>query len=387
MSVVRWFRWLTPALGLALLLSGCVTEGPRSMLHPIGEVAVKQVSLFTFTLWLSLGVSIAVFGALAYALIRFRRRKTDKGIPEQVQGSVLLEAIWTLIPVIIVIVIAVPTIRTIWETEARIIPQDSDVNISVMGHQWWWEFEYPELGIVTANEMHVPVSRRMVLSLDSADVLHSFWAPKLGGKRDLIPGQDNELWLITDEPGEYWGHCAELCLGAHAYMRFRVIVHTDEDYDAWVAAFQQEQAPQLMAEGTAVAVQLPANDPEIALGKQLMAQKGCIGCHSIAGYLEGVSTGSRNYPDLTNFGLRTTVAAAVLPLPADDEALARENLARWLRDPQEVKPGNYMPTLWAEDDPNREEEISAVVTYLLSLGKPAESSAQAVALNGGMNGY
>jgi cytochrome c oxidase subunit 2 len=350
------------------------------MLHPVGQVAVKQVGLFTFTLWLSLGVSIAVFGTLAYALIRFRRRKTDKGIPRQVHGSVLVEAIWTAIPVVIVIMIAVPTVQTIWATESRIIPNEDDININVMGFQWWWEFEYPELGIVTANELHVPEGRRMVFSLDSADVLHSFWAPKLGGKRDLIPGQDNELWLISDQTGEFWGHCAELCLGAHAYMRFRIIVDTEEDYQAWVESFQQVQAPELLAEGVTVNVQQPATDPQIALGKQLVAQKGCIGCHSIAGYLEGASTGSRNYPDLTNFGLRNTVGAAVLPNTP-------ENLARWLRDPQEVKPGNYMPTLWSDEDPNREEEISAIVAYLLSLGKPAEDSAQAVALNGGTNGY
>lgn len=381
MSLVRWSRSLIPALGiLALLLSGCVTDGPRSALHPVGEVGIKQLGLLTFTLWLSVGVGLAVFGTLFYALFRFRSRKSDTGIPRQVQGSLLIEAIWTGIPVLIIIAIAIPTVRVIWETEARVVPHESDVNINVMGHQWWWEFEYPELGIITANELHIPEGRRMVLSLDSADVLHSFWAPKLGGKRDLIPGQDNELWLISDETGEFWGHCAELCLGAHAYMRFRVIVDTEEDYQEWVESFQQVQAPEMLPEGTAVQVQQQSTDPEIALGKQLVAQKGCLGCHTIDDYLEGTTTGTRNYPSLTNFGLRNTVGAAVLENTP-------ENLARWLRDPQDVKPGNYMPTVWAEDDPNREEEISAVVAYLLSLGTPADDSPQAVALHGGTNGY
>lgn len=359
--------------GLVLLLAACAFDGPRSTLNPAGEVAEIQFWLMSYTFWLSVGVMVLVIGALVFALVRYRSRPTDKGLPVQNHGSVVMEAIWTFIPVVIVIIIAVPTVRAIFETEAHVEPHETDTVVNVMGYQWWWKFEYPDYGIVTANELHFPVGSRLVLNLDSADVLHSFWAPRLGGKRDLIPGQDNQLWLAANEPGIYLGHCAELCLGAHAYMRFRVIADTPEDFDQWVASFQALQAPELMTEEAAQRVNLQVQEPADAAlveqGSQLFLQKGCVGCHTIAGNIGG----NPEYPDLTNFGLRTTVGAAVLEN-------TEENLTQWIIDPQSVKPGNYMPTLWTEDDPNREEEGRAIAAYLLSLGTtsaPSEASAPA----------
>ena len=335
--------------GLVLLLAACAFDGPRSALNPAGEVARAQYGLMAYTFWLSVGVMVLVIGALVFALVRYRSRPTDKGLPHQNHGSVVMEAIWTFIPVVIVIIIAIPTVRVIFETEAHVEPLDTDTVVNVTGYQWWWKFEYPDYGIVTANELHFPVGSRLVLNLDSADVLHSFWAPRLGGKRDLIPNQDNQLWLAADEPGIYPGHCAELCLGPHAYMRFRVIADTPEDFEDWVASFQALQAPELMSEEAAERVNLQVQEPADAAlveqGSQLFLQKGCIGCHTVAGNIGG----SPAYPDLTNFGLRTTVGAAVL----DN---TEENLTQWIIDPQSVKPGNYMPTLWDENDPNREEE-------------------------------
>lgn len=342
------------------------------MLHPRGPIAQTQLDLFMWTFWLSIAVLVLVLGVLVFAIVRFRRKWTgDKdAIPNQVHGSVPLEITWTIIPVIIVILIAVPTVRAIFETEIRVAPQEGDTIVNVTGFQWWWRLEYPDLGIVTANELHVPAGSRVVLNLDSADVLHSFWAPKLAGKRDLIPNQDNQLWLIADEPGIYWGHCAELCLGPHAYMRFRVIVDEPEDFEAWVDSFQQagQQA------------QAAQDDRLVEQGRMLYAQKGCVGCHTISGFA-AYETGSPNFPNLTNFGLRNTVGAAVLEN-------TQENLARWIRDPQSVKPGNYMPTLWRADDPKAEEESLAIAAYLLSLGRSGqdrEAQAQA-ATRGGPDG-
>lgn len=373
MPVVRRYRRFAPLLALAVLLSGCVTDGPRSALHPVGEVAVQQMELFNFTLWLSAGVLAIVLGVLIYSILRFRRRETGDpdAIPNQTEGSVPLEITWTLIPVIIVILIAIPTVRTIFDTETRFEPTEDDVVVNVTGYQWWWRFDYPELGITTANEMHVPVDTRVVVYLETADVVHSYWVPKLAGKRDLIPNQVNQLWFTSPETGVFNGHCAELCLGAHAYMRFNVIVDEQDEFDEWVAAFQNPQEAAVPARDT----QLVQDEQLINQGRTLVAQKGCIGCHTIDNYAEGM--GSINYPDLTNFGLRTTVGAAVAPNTL-------ENLALWIRDPQAIKPGNYMPSLWQEDDPNAEEESTAIAAYLLSLGVEGGQQSQA-AVSGGSN--
>ncbi|MEX2551660.1 MAG: c-type cytochrome, partial [Actinomycetota bacterium] len=248
-----------------------------------------------------------------------------------------------------------------------------DLIVRVTGYQWWWRFEYPELGIVTANELHMPAGTRLILDLDSADVLHSFWVPKLAGKRDLIPNQENQLWLTVDEPGEYLGHCAELCLGAHAYMRFKVIVDEPAEFDEWVASFQGAQGPAATAQQP-----LQVQDSQlIQQGRALFAQKGCIGCHRNDSYGQGF--GSPDFPDLTNFGLRTSIAAAVL----DNN---QENLTRWIRNPQSVKPGNYMPTLWQADDPNAEAEASAIAAYLLSLGAEGQEPQAQADVRGGSNG-
>ncbi|MEX2534294.1 MAG: cytochrome c oxidase subunit II [Trueperaceae bacterium] len=372
MPVVRWFHRVAPLLGLALVLAGCVTDGPRSMLHPAGEVAQQQLDIFMWTFWLSIVVLVLVIGVLIFAIFRFRRQYTgDKdAIPNQTHGSVPLEITWTIIPVIIVILVAVPTVRAIFATEVRVTPEEGDVIVDATGYQWWWRFEYPEHGIVTANELHMPVGSRLIVDLDSADVLHSFWVPKLAGKRDMIPNQDNQLWLSADEPGIYYGHCAELCLGAHAYMRFRLVVQEQEDYDAWVASFQQ--AGQADASPPLTQVQ---DSQLIQQGRALYAQKGCIGCHTNDNYALGL--GSPDFPSLTNFGMRNTVGAGVL----DN---THENLTTWIRDPQSVKPGNYMPTLWQADDPDALEEAGAIAAYLLSLGTEGQQT-QANA-RGGSNG-
>ncbi len=361
-------------LAAGSLLTGCEFSGDRSIFEPVGSIAQQQLDLFMWTYWLSWGVMILVAAVLLIAIVRFRRRG-DESIPAQTHGNVPLEIAWTILPVIIVILVAVPTVRTIFATENRVEASADDLIVNVTGYQWWWRFEYPEYGITTANELHIPQDRRVILNLASADVLHSFWAPKFAGKRDLIPNQDNQLWFVADggdgeggevtPPGVYSGHCAELCLGAHAYMRFRVVVSDEAGFDGWVASFQDLE-PQLAQ----------SEDPEITRGRELFAQKGCTNCHTIDNYRANVMVGDPDFPNLTNFGLRNTVAAGVL----DNTP---ENLAAWLRDPQTVKPGNYMPTLWPLPDETTDAqeaqvqaEVEAITAYLLSLGVDGAAQAQ-----------
>lgn len=364
---------LLALLALGMLLGGCAFDTPQSALAPVGEIAEVQLGLMRYTLWWSILVMLGVGGVLVYAMIRFRRREGDDSLPAQIHGNAVVEIGLILTATIIAIAVAVPSVRTELYYGARTEVGEADVAVNVTGYQWWWDFEYPNEGVVTANELHVPQGARLILDLDSADVLHSFWVPKLAGKRDLIPNQDNQLWITTEgvPPGVYYGECAEFCLGAHAYMRFRVIVDTPEDYQAWLESFQSI-APLGSSEAAGASLQTVQADPNVAAGELLFKQKGCAACHAI----RGEAGGAPDKPDLTNFGVRTTIAAGVLENTP-------ENLARWLRDPQEVKPGNYMPTLWSQDDPNREEEISAIVAYLESLGRPVSPQAQT---DGGING-
>jgi len=362
---MRWLRRGLPVAFLAPLLASCSLQGEQSTFSPIGSIAQDQLDLFMWTWYLSIPVMVGVFGALIYAVFKFRRRKDDK-LPVQSHGNPIVELILVIVPVIIIVLVAIPTIRSVFRTQSHVVATADDVVVNVVGHQWWWSFEYPELGITTANELHIPAGKRVILHLNSADVVHAFWAPRLAGKVDLIPNQDNQLWFDTNEDsvGIYSGQCAELCLGAHAYMRFRVVVSEQSDYEAWVAKFQKP------------AIQTVASDPLVTQGRQLVAAKGCIGCHNIGNYTEGMRYGQPLYPDLTNFGLRNTVGAGVLDATP-------ENVAAWIADPQSVKPGNRMPTLWEANDPNRDQETAAIAAFLLSLGVNDSNQALARASSGG----
>ena len=238
-----WFRLSSLGLFflLPLLLGGCAYDTVQSALDPQGPIASQQISLFTYTMWLSVIVLVGVGGVMLWAILRFRAKPDDDSIPVQNHGNTAVEIGLILLATVLTVIVVVPAVRTIFKTEYRVVPTEEDIVVKVTGYQWWWAIEYPELGIVTANEVHVPKGKRVVFELNSADVLHSFWVPKLAGKRDLIPNQKNQLWFVTDEntpTGVYSGQCAELCLGAHAYMRFRVVVDTEEDFAAWVDSFQ-----------------------------------------------------------------------------------------------------------------------------------------------------
>lgn len=315
-------------------LTGCGAEYVQSSLSPSSDLAAGIDRLFQVILWIAFGVFVIVEGALLVAVVRFRERP-GRAPPVPTHGHTLLEISWTLAPAVVLILIAIPTIRTIWEVDRP--PTGEAMAIEVVGHQWWWEFRYPELGITTANELHVPVGRTVDLHLSSADVIHSFWFPRVGGKRDLLPGHETRLWFTVDSAGTYTGQCAEFCGIAHALMGMRLVAEEPAEFASWVERMREPATE-------------PADSLELA-GRDLFLRSACIGCHTVAGT---VARG-RQGPDLTHFGSRERMAAGM-------RENTPRNLAVWLRDPPAVKPGALMPSLGLSED-----QIGSLVAYLGSL--------------------
>lgn len=320
-------------VGASLLLSGCAWDGPQSTLVGRSDFAREILHVYGIITWISLGIAAVVVVVLAWVLVRFRER-AGAGVPPQVRGHALLEISWTVAPAVVLLIIAIPTIEVVFRTQGA--PPRGALEVVVRGRQWWWEFYYPEYQLTTANELHLPAGRPAVLTLEGPDVIHSFWVPKLGGKRDVVPGRVNRLTFTPDAPGDYLGQCAEFCGTAHANMGLRVIVDAADAFERWVA---NERAPAI-----------PPADGPAADGARVYAASACVGCHTVRGVSAGVLG-----PDLTHFGGRTTLAAGMLPNTA-------ENLAAWIRDPQRVKPGAKMPALGLT-----EAQARAVAAYLLSL--------------------
>src|SRR5262249_54173021 len=285
-------------------------------------------------------IFVTVMALLIYTVARFRHRKgDDTHEPPQVYGSNQIELAWTVLPLIIVFVLTLVTARTIAEVQDA-PPPPKAVQVTIVGHQWWWEIRYPELGIVTANELHVPVSdaaqpRPTFMKLESADVAHSFWIPQLAGKTDVIPNRDNLMWIEPVTPGTYLGNCAEYCGTQHARMLIRVIVHPPGEFEQWVAA-QKRQA---------------ANDVQVKVGRDLFFSTSCVNCHTI----NGTEANGKFGPDLTHLMNRETLGSGVvLNTP--------EKLRAWVRNPQRLKEGCYMPDMQLTD-----EEVDQLVRYLLTL--------------------
>ncbi|MCH7493278.1 cytochrome c oxidase subunit II [bacterium] len=245
------------------------------------------------------------------------------------------------------IAVAIPTIFTIFDNaQSPRPPEQGGLVVEAIGHQWWFEFKYPQLDLITANEVHIPVGEPINFVLRSVDVIHSFWVPKLGGKMDLIPGKVNRVWLQADRPGTYYGQCAELCGASHANMRLRVHALPRDEYEAWVAAQKAEMAP--LSE-------------DAAKGAGIFVERGCNACHTVRGLPGAVGVLG---PDLTHLASRTTIASALLENTP-------ENLARWLADPNGVKPENTMfregPMYNGTTPPLTEAEIRYLVIFLEGL--------------------
>ena len=329
-----------------LLIVGCNPDSPQSTLIAQGPVAQSQLTLYWIIFWIALVIFVIVGGGLLYTVIRFRR-KPGQGIPDQAHGNTKLEIGWTVVPAIILAVLAVPTVITQFYVSNT--PSGDKLEINITAHQWWWEIEYPDSGVVTANELHVPVGTNIEVDLTSSDVLHSFWVPKLAGKMDILPGKTTSMWFSADDVDEYFGQCAEFCGESHAWMRFRVIAETPADFEAW-------------KERQLASAKQPAT-PEETAGASLFLSKGCIACHSTT---PGALTAGSPFPapNLTHLGARSTMAAGIMELNAD-------NLEEWLRDPDEVKPNNIMSRYaLAYTNPSfalSGEDIDNLVAYLQSL--------------------
>lgn len=348
------YRWPRKALlrttllaVVALVLAACGQETPQTTLNPATESTESIYNLSIYLFWLGVGVFIIVETWLIVSIFKYRHRYDDQ-LPAQIHGNTKVEIAWTIVPAIIAIFIFVLTFSAIQKIEIKpTAAAGNEVRVEIIGHQWWWEFRYPDIkdvngqALVTANELWVPSGSYIDMDMTSADVIHDFWIPGLAGKRDVMPNHHTKVWFRAPDvpdgaPQVFWGQCAEYCGTQHAYMKMRVVVASANDFARW----SQEQGQ------VAVNTTPPAS----------FSNKGCIGCHAIRGVPGAVAVTG---PDLTHFGSRQTIAAGTL----DN---TRENLYHWLDAPNEVKQGNLM-TVQIKDDTLSVEEINELVDYLESL--------------------
>jgi len=333
------------AILVAMLCFGsplAAKEPQTSIFSPRSAPAHSISSLSYFTLAITGLIFVVVAGLLLYAIIRFRRRSTDDGSePPQIFGSTQIELSWTIIPVLIVIVIFLTTARVTFDIQDAPKPK-SAVDVTVIGHQFWWEVRYPALQVTTANELHVPVSvpsapTPAFIKLSSADVIHSFWVPELAGKVDLIPNRINEIWISPEVAGLYKGQCAQFCGAEHALMLLRVYADTPEDFATWI---RQQQSP----------AAAPTSGAALRGRKQFETQA-CINCHAV----EGTVANGRFGPDLTHLMSRDTLASGAA-------ANTQENLARWIDNPDTFKHGSLMPSMHLTKT-----QIDDITAYLVTL--------------------
>lgn len=349
MGAPRNRRWLTAGLGIVawtLAIAGCAPPRgehyPLDTLTPKSDLTQRFYDIFVTVTALDILILIVVVVVFFLALFVYSKRVGEPGDSSSKHHDVYLEMAWTIIPSIIVVAITVPTVRTIIKTQPDTWSPNT-LEVRVIAHQWWWEFRYPSTGVVTADEVHIPVNRQIHFSMVSRDVIHSFFMPAIGGKRDVVPGQNNQITLTANTPGQYWGQCTEFCGDSHANMRFRVFVDTPQGFDAWTK--HQLAGPVTDQTGAAAA------------GANVFKNAPCAICHriqGIVGFSPQYTYGFRG-PDLTHFGSRGTIAGAIF----DNNP---HNLAMWIRNPDEVKPGAYMPTLGLKG-----KELNELVAYLESL--------------------
>ena len=336
---------------MVLVLSACGRED-LSALNPQGPVAQQQFTLMQISIGIMSIVVLAVFAISIFVIVKFRRRKGDNSIPEQVEGSHKLEIIWTVIPIILLVILAVPTLMTVFNL-AKDYSEDPDaLQVNVVAHQYWWEFEYPELGIKTAQELVVPNDRVISINAKTADVIHSFWIPALAGKIDTNPdGNVNRMYFEAPKTGVYLGKCAELCGPSHGLMDFKVKVVEASSFDRWSAS---------MLEPTA----LP-DDPDVAAAFQSQ----CLTCHAVD------QSSPSAYPNLKGIGSRESVGGILINVEEGQQQYQYENtiynnLVKWLEynnlghnNEYNLKPANHMIDAYELTD----EEIKGISQYLSEL--------------------
>ena len=318
-------------VALVLLFSGCADNGPQDFLnYQAGPNAEKADNLWDITFLIAAVIFVIVEGLLVYALVKFRHKPGREAA--QFHGNTKLEIVLTLVPALILMGLLIPSIVTIFDIAHK--PEGS-LEITVTGRQYWWQYDYDDFDFATANELHIPIDQPVHLTFKGADVIHSYWIPRLTGTQDIVPGRENELTFSASEPGRYMGQCKEFCGLSHANMRLIVFAHEPADFQTWVSEQQKPAAP----------------SSEVAAGEKLFLEGSCVNCHAI----QGTDAAATTAPDLTHFAARTTFAGAMFETN-------EENLADWLRDPPAMKPGSFMP-----DYGLSEEEITQLVAYLMSL--------------------
>ncbi|HWC15211.1 MAG TPA: cytochrome c oxidase subunit II [Actinomycetota bacterium] len=319
-------------LALALVFGGCAEDAPQDFLnHQMGPNAEKADRIWDITFLIAVVIFFVVEGLLVFALIRFRHKPGR--VAEQFHGNTKLEVVLTLIPALILAGLAVPTLRTIFDIASK---PEGALEVTVTGRQFWWQYEYQDFDFQTANELHIPIDTPVHLTFEAADVIHSYWIPRLTGTQDLVPGRRNELTFSADVPGRYMGQCKEFCGLSHANMRLIVFAHEPAEFQTWVS---EQQKPADPASG------------DVAAGEKLFLEGECVNCHAI----EGTDAAATTAPDLTHFASRETFAGAMFEVN-------EENLAEWLRDPPAMKPGAPMPDYGLTED-----QIEKLVAYLMSL--------------------
>lgn len=331
-------EWLSLA-GLFHSVSG---HDPTNIFAPAGTPAHSIFGLSMLVLAITGAIFVVVAGLLLYVLLRYRHRATgprQTEEPAQIYGSNQIELSWTVIPVLIVCILFLATARVIFSTELARKPAAA-LDVTVIGHQFWWEYRYPKLGIVTANELHIPVSDPMhptptYLTMSSADTDHSFWVPRLAGKTDLIPNKVNTMWIDPEAAGLYLGQCAQYCGAQHAKMLIRVYADSPQQFAAWVS---QQKKP-------------ATEDSSVAEGEVTFQHNACISCHTVTGT---VATGTFG-PDLTHVASRDTIASGSVPNTA-------ANMRAWVENPAHFKPGALMPEMHLNDH-----DLDAVTAYLMTL--------------------
>ena len=410
---------------LLILTAACGGNYPNSTFQPTTEFNRDTTAIWDQMMFWGTIVFVIVEALLIIAMIRYRRRPNSPE-PKHVHGNTALEITWTVLPMFILAIIAVPTVRQIWKHQAP-APADA-LQVQVIGHQWWWEFRYPQYNLVTANELYLPIGRPVNFELRTADVIHSFWIPALGGKRDLINNRTNHLWFMPDSTGEnaFNGSCNEFCGTSHANMRFRAYTVTEANLKSWArhqagnAVFVPAAAPapapaagapaggtvppqpvsstataqttppatvapttgfQFPAERlgdhivprTPIPAGLSFNDAALATadaqrGAAIYSRSACIGCHKVRGNPSSIGVLG---PDLTHVASRHTIAGGFFPNDA-------RHLARWVKNASKMKPGAKMNVMGkGEYEPMTkgivavggltDEQIADIVAYLMTL--------------------